>query len=201
MHLTKSYPYTHKSSPTLITQSFLINESCEKTRHESKLKKQPHHTNQQPPLSLFLSMYVRYYLRYTPTTDTNTDRHRRFNLSYYLRWLWLGVAQRVAEIGPRPVVRLGRSGTGTGSVSSVGMVVSTLKIMHNNHEHNFTSPATPSLRARSVTARMQGQCRPHFLTQQPTCGQMHSWQGRRGNFDGDDNGNNNHTDNANDDNE
>ena len=33
-----------------------------------------------------------------------------------------------------------------------------------------------------MTARMQGQRQPHVLTQQPTCGRMHSWQGGGGDF-------------------
>ena len=58
----------------------------------------------------------------------------------------------------------------------------------------FTSPATLPLQAQSVTARTLGQRQPHFLTQQPTCGRMHSWQGGGGDFDDDDSSNNNHKD-------
>ena len=38
----------------------------------------------------------------------------------------------------------------------------------------YLSPPPPS---RSVMVRMEGQHWPHFLTHQPTCGRMHSWQG------------------------
>ena len=40
-----------------------------------------------------------------------------------------------------------------------------------------------------------------FLTQQPTCGQMHSWLGGGGELDNDDGGNNDHKDDNNDDGE
>jgi hypothetical protein len=36
----------------------------------------------------------------------------------------------------------------------------------------MTTMKTPT----EITARTRGKRRPHFLTQQPTCGRMHSWQ-------------------------
>ena len=50
---------------------------------------------------------------------------------------------------------------------------------NGNNDHKYDND-DDSERGKRQRHRRQGQQRPHFLTQQPTCGWMHSWQGGGG---------------------